>query len=246
MENYFCDYWNAYKLGSDQVGQKAFSISMLQKNNISVPNGIVFPSGKTASLFECSETERKIIAEKIVNYLPKSRFAVRSSAVGEDSGLLSWAGCFETYLDVVEDDLMDKILLCVRSSRNERVKSYARLHNTELLTKVAVIVQEYIPAEYNGICFTANPITNNDQQMIIEYQEGTSGSVVGGNGKPYTIIIEKNEKGFGNEIKIRSFLKELIVISEKIESLWNCPMDIEWVTISGAIIITQARPLTTF
>lgn len=242
MGNYFCDYRNAYKLGIDQVGQKAFSISVLQKNNISVPNGIVFPTEKASSLFGCSETERKIIVEKIVNYLPESRFAVRSSAVGEDSGILSWAGCFETYLDVVKDDLIDKILQCVQSSGNERVKSYAKLHNTELLTKVAVIVQEYIPADYSGICFTANPVTNNGQQMIIEYQEGTSGSVVGGNGKPCTIIIEK---GFGNEIKIRPFMKELIVISEKIESLWNCPMDIEWVTVSGEIIITQARPLTT-
>lgn len=234
----FYDYEKAYENGVNLIGGKAFSVCQLKKNNIEVPRGVIIPYSMCNLLLQYSEYEREKFVTQLIESLPFENFAVRSSAIGEDSKTLSWAGCFETFLEVKKEDLLVKIVECINSLNNDRVKSYAKLHDTAPLKKIAVIVQEYIPADYNGICFTVNPITDNADQMVIEYQEGKSGSVVGGNGNPNTLIVENN-------LVFPSFLENVVLISRKIERIFGCPMDIEWVIFSGKLIITQARPLTT-
>lgn len=46
--------------------------------------------------------------------------------------------------------------------------------------EMTVIVQEMVDSEISGICFTINPITGNDKEMLIEVGEGLGEKIVSG------------------------------------------------------------------
>ena len=55
---------------------------------------------------------------------PSGRFAVRSAMTGEDSAADSFAGQFDTMLNVPADDLHSAVLRCVASAYSERSLLY--------------------------------------------------------------------------------------------------------------------------
>ena len=138
--------------------------------------------------------------------------AVRSSATVEDSSIASWAGELESYLNVSQKDLLEKIKKCWASLFTPRALFYAfekkiiktlRLGKIRAMTckelkechpvSVAVIVQRMVQSEVSGICFTAHPVTKNRNQMIIEAGWGLGEAIVGGKITPDTYVIEKFE-----------------------------------------------------
>ncbi len=90
-------------------------------------------------------------------------FAVRSSALSEDSALASFAGEFESLLDVRLDDDIRAAIQAVRLSRySARVNAYRQaqgLDGDDL--SMAVIIQKLIQPDFSGVLFTADPLTGN-------------------------------------------------------------------------------------
>ncbi len=85
-----------------------------------------------------------------------SAFAVRSSALSEDSAQASFAGAFETILDVRTDAEIREAIDTVRRSRlSERVVAYSRARGMATDHAIAVVVQRLIRAEFSGVLFTA-------------------------------------------------------------------------------------------
>src|SRR5690606_24576233 len=80
------------------------------------------------------------------NHLGKT-YAVRSSAVDEDGTRFSFAGQFETYLNITFHDLSEKIKGVWRSAATDRVRKYRKENNLSVHLGIAVIVQEMIDAE---------------------------------------------------------------------------------------------------
>lgn len=242
------NYQEAYDKGENIVGGKAFSIAKLYVNGVKVPNGIIFPYQNWELLRE-NKTEymNSYIIKNITDTIKCDKYAVRSSAVGEDSKQCSWAGCFETVLNIKEDELKNAIWVCGNSLYSKRVEAYSKLHkDIPKIRYMGILIQEYISADWSGVCFSANPITKNKDELIIECQIGKSGSVVGGYGEPITVILNKyeniQEKKYEIPIEIIKLVKENV---EKISSIWNCEVDVEWVIKDNKIIITQTRPITT-
>ena len=58
------------------------------------------------------------------SFPPEARVAVRSSAVGEDSGRDSFAGQLDTFLYVSRGDLLARVADCVASAYTERALAY--------------------------------------------------------------------------------------------------------------------------
>jgi pyruvate,water dikinase len=95
--------------------------------------------------------------------------AVRSSGTKEDGNEDSFAGQFDTYLFVTKEKLIEQILECHASVKSDRILAYCASKgiNPDDI-KVAVVVQKMVNSESAGVCFTANPITGNSDEVMIE------------------------------------------------------------------------------
>src|SRR5690606_36913757 len=105
-------------------------------------------------------------------------FAVRSSAQGEDGLEHSFAGMFETYLNVSRADLLIAIEKCRRSAKSDRVRAYAASANIpESALDVSVVIQQMLAPRCAGVVFTAHP-NGNINQMLVETAPGLGDAVV--------------------------------------------------------------------
>jgi phosphoenolpyruvate synthase/pyruvate phosphate dikinase len=108
--------------------------------------------------------------------------AVRSSAIGEDSGTASFAGIFDTYLGVSGPDrVLRAVQQCWASLFNARAVAYrlrAGLDHRDMPMAVGVI--ELIHARASGVAFSAHPVTGKTDRIVIETNWGWGEAVVQG------------------------------------------------------------------
>jgi len=118
--------------------------------------------------------------------------AVRSSATHEDLPEASFAGQFDTYLNVVSlRDVEKKVIACWSSLFNPRALAYLHHHNVSPLeTAMAVIVQQQVPAEASGVLFTLNPLTGREEEMLVEASWGLGQAVVSGKVTPDRYVLD--------------------------------------------------------
>jgi phosphoenolpyruvate synthase/pyruvate phosphate dikinase len=119
--------------------------------------------------------------------------AVRSSAIGEDSGTASFAGIFDSYLGVSGPDrVLDAVRACWASLFNTRAVSYRLrngLHYADMPMAVGVI--ELIHARASGVAFSAHPVTGKTDRVVIETSWGWGEAVVQGLVTPDHIEVGK-------------------------------------------------------
>jgi len=115
--------------------------------------------------------------------------AVRSSATAEDLPDASFAGQHETFLNVTEADLIDRISECWASLFAERAVHYRTNQGFDHATvDIAVVVQQMVEAEKSGVLFTRHP-SSGDRQMIVESAWGLGEAVVSGAVSPDHYVI---------------------------------------------------------
>ena len=174
------------------AGGKGGTLSRLFQAGYPVPDGFVI----LPSAFE-KESLKPDAWHEIQDQLSAARrkngqvaFAVRSSAVAEDSAFASFAGEFETVLDVHSDDAIRAAILQVHNSRmSERVQAYSKAKGMAGLQEIAIVVQKLIRAEISGILFTADPVTGNHSIMTGNYIYGFGEELVSGEAEPYTFTL---------------------------------------------------------
>ena len=125
----------------------------------------------------------------------KPSVAVRSSAIDEDGGFASFAGQYETYLNLEGDAAVAAaVLRCWHSTRAERVTEYRQRAGLALdRLEMAVLVQELVPADSSAVIFSANPVTQNRGEVVINASWGLGESIVGGTVTPDTFTIDKRD-----------------------------------------------------
>jgi pyruvate,water dikinase len=94
------------------------------------------------------------------------RFAVRSSGATEDLPDASYAGLYESFLDVPPDRLGEAVRACFAAAGSERVLAYHRRRGGAQLS-MAVLVQRMIDPVAAGVAFTAHPVTGARDQTIV-------------------------------------------------------------------------------
>jgi len=119
--------------------------------------------------------------------------AVRSSAIGEDSGTASFAGIFDTYLGVSgKDRVLAAIRQCWASLFSTRAIAYrlrAGIDHRDMPMAVGVI--ELIHARASGVAFSAHPVTGKTDRIVIETSWGWGEAVVQGLVTPDHIEVGK-------------------------------------------------------
>ena len=118
--------------------------------------------------------------------------AVRSSGTAEDSAAFSFAGLHDTILDVLSiEDIERAILRCWSSLWNDRAIAYRREGGPELdQASMAVVVQQLVRSDVSFVVFTADPISNRDDRLVITASYGLGEAVVSGLVTPDVIVID--------------------------------------------------------
>ena len=109
-----------------------------------------------------SENLKKLIREKFIypnlENINFEKSAIRSSANLEDGDKYSFAGMFETYLDIDKSEIIDKIILCLQSMYSKRTIKYMMMQDIDIKSlKMDIIIQKMVYPQYSGILFSSNP-----------------------------------------------------------------------------------------
>ncbi len=136
------------------------------------------------------------------------RVAVRSSATAEDAAEYSFAGMFETVLNVgTPEQLHDALRRCWASALGERVLVYRARQRLPLAMPVAVVVQRMVDAEKSGVMFTADPASGDRSHIVIEGVWGLGEAIVQGAVTPDHYVLDKaSSRTLTSEVAAKEFL----------------------------------------
>ncbi|NLG02624.1 MAG: phosphoenolpyruvate synthase [Clostridia bacterium] len=206
-------------------------------------------SEKIIALFDRIRLSDEIIHEIKLNTREDLRYAVRSSGTKEDLANYSFAGQYETFLNVSPDELQGQIIKCYQSMFSEVILNYLLNHRIDFTDlKMSVIIQEMVPSEYSGICFTINPMSGNDKEMLIEVGEGLGENIVNGKVAPeqyfYNWYQQEYRYDGTNHFLDKNMLKQMTAVFLKIQLLFGYPCDIEFAIYQNQLYILQARKIT--
>jgi pyruvate,water dikinase len=215
-------------------GHKAATLAVLRSLGFDVPDGFVIPAGVQAS--------RDDIAVALTR-LGDGPVAVRSSGVAEDLPDASFAGQYDTLLNVRgAEAVLDAAAACVKSAHDGRIESYGRV-----VRPMAVLVQQMVEAEVAGVAFSANPLTGNRDEVRVSATLGLGDKLVSGAldadewlvTHEHATVISLPQKAIGLEA-----VRQVASLARKAEAARLAPQDIEWAIAGDRLWLLQSRPIT--
>lgn len=184
-----------------------------------------------------------------------SGWAVRSSAVAEDSDTASFAGIYDSVLNVTEAQLWDAIQSCWASWGSDRANAYRQRLGLSHTPLMAVVIQHMVPAQCAGVAFTVDPMSGDTAQMVVNAASGLGVGVVSGVVEPEQYRLSKTPEVRVLDIRLHPATTSPLLTSEitatlgtqllRIETLCGTPQDVEWAWDGQQCWIVQSRPITT-
>ena len=228
------------------AGGKGGTLAQLYQRGYPVPDGFVVLTkafNEDGLLPEAWEQ----VKEKLNQLREGSAkaFAVRSSALSEDSSETSFAGEFETVLGVQsEEEILEAIKTVWRSKNSERVQTYSEIHGLDHEHEIAVIVQSLVDSEYAGVLFTVDPVTGK-HSMLGNYVEGLGDKLVSGEADAQGFTFERPDGTYQGPKDLEPYGVEIYQTALKLEKDLSAPQDIEWAVAENKFYLLQSRPITT-
>jgi phosphohistidine swiveling domain-containing protein len=140
--------------------------------------------------------------------------AVRSSGTAEDLEGASFAGQYDTFLDVRGGEaLLEAVRRCWASMWNARVTAYRQNKGFDHgEAGIAVVVQKMIEPEVAGVMFVGNPMNARADEIVINASWGLGEMVVSGSVTPDEYIVGRDSL----KVKGRTLgSKELRVVRDR-------------------------------
>jgi pyruvate,water dikinase len=212
------------------------------------------------------------VGKRILDSLPPFEdWAVRSSAIQEDTDDAAFAGAAESYLFVKREDVLAKVVENWASFWLPRGIQYRRAHglgSSEL--RPATLIQRMVQAEKSGVIFTRNPVTSADE-IVINAVYGLGEGAVSGLAEADAYATRKpdgEEVGLAHvarkrrqvspagvgpvpkplrsrRVLTRGQTRGLSKAALSLERHFGKALDVEFSIVDGRIVILQARPITT-
>ncbi|MFA7119863.1 MAG: PEP/pyruvate-binding domain-containing protein [Bacilli bacterium] len=206
------------------VGGKMYGLAVLNSKGIKVPYSMAIPVG-----VEVTKKDLAIFEEKFDSY------SIRSSADIEDGEKNSFAGMFDSYLDVNYKDMIENINKVKGSVNNERLKNYIAINELND-PQMAVVIQSFKEPEFAGVW-----VGNSDTDGVLEWVEGNGEKLVSGSSNPNTEIWRDGNCN-SDTLKVNGIPvgQTLLEYQSKIGS----NADFEWMILDGELIMLQFRPVT--
>ncbi|NOX87136.1 MAG: hypothetical protein GXO86_14460 [Chlorobi bacterium] len=219
-----------------QGGGKARGLAMLKHFGMNIPETYVLLQNSPGEL------------EEFLKALPGDKpFAVRSSAEAEDGAEHSYAGQFETYLNVKgKKALLKAVNACFDSARSHTVESYKTNFQTGNGAGMNVIIQEMIEPAVSGVLFTADPVKQRHDLIAISVTEGIGEALMSGHkaGENFSFYKYSHQYPESKLIK-KEWFAALVDKALEIEKKYGAPADIEWaIDKNGKLWWLQLRPVT--
>jgi pyruvate,water dikinase len=230
------------------AGGKGSMLSRMFQSGYPVPIGfVILPSAfKENKLEDVAWNKIKSNLKEMRKNNHEALFAVRSSALSEDSAQASFAGEFETFLNVkTDEEIREAIYKVFKSRESERVKAYSSVQKIEQLHQIAVVIQLMIKADISGVLFTADPITGSHEYMTGNLVFGLGEQLVSGETNAYPFKIKRPKRDYYGPDEFKKYASELYKYASKLQKEYGMHQDIEWAVEKGKLYILQARPITT-
>ena len=219
----FCLNIEAYKRFIGENNLNATIEELLTSSELNEYKRIEQRAKKIRNLIKHSEIPQEIIEEikKARTLLDCERFVIRSSAIAEDLEDASFAGQYDSYLNLRElEEILYHIKKCYASLWTTRAISYRIKNNIPPKDiAIAILVQEMVPSQVSGVLFTVNPISGNKSEMLIESNFGLGESIMSGKTTPDQFIVKWNEnKSSSIEILNKQIGKKDCIIEPNTEN----------------------------
>lgn len=255
-------------------GGKAVALGSAIRSGLPVPPGVALTTDLVDAIARGDPAAHDRLAQAATEL--GGPFAVRSSAVGEDSTAASFAGQHATVLNVVGIARASEAVGVVwRSARSESAVAYRERAGADATVRIGVIVQRLIAADVAGVLFTSDPVTG-ARELVVEASWGLGEAVVQGLVIPdryriapdgevlartpgwKTVAVRLRDGGDTYEEAVEDALVEQLCIGDpELQAIHELatacdrvfgpgPHDIEWAVQSDVLYLLQRRPVTTF
>ncbi|MDQ5935492.1 MAG: rifampicin phosphotransferase [Cyanobacteriota bacterium erpe_2018_sw_21hr_WHONDRS-SW48-000092_B_bin.40] len=213
------------------------------KNNLSDLAERIRQSAQSAQL------NLELLASDNYHLGASNSLAVRSSAQGED-GEKSFAGQLVSFLNVPQEQLLDKIFQVFASGFERRVLAYRKLNRLGDAVIPSVVVQKMIAADSAGVIFSHDPVNGDSfdkRNALVAITSGLADKLVNGEIDGTTIYLSRQTNALhtANVLLSTAQMERLLTLLGQCEKIFTSPQDIEFAAAAGEIYLLQARAITT-
>ena len=243
-------------VGIETVGGKAISLFALTRRGFRVPRFIVisadaYRSSVSGKVSPQLRAQLRVALASIDGL--DQEYAVRSSGLAEDSADFSYAGVFETVLGVRgEDAIVSAVEHCWASHRGSIAEAYRAQRGVVEDSSMAVVVQRLVRAEWAGVSFSADPLTQALSVCVINSSQGLGEDLMSGRVNPEEIRIESatgrildHRVPAGTTPLPGKFRDEVLRQTRAAAEAFGFPQDLEWAIEGDELFQLQSRPITT-
>lgn len=241
-----------------KAGMKAAVLGDLVRSGFPVPDGFVVTTAALAAALAGAEPGVAVdalplpdeLVEQVGAALEKmgdGPVAVRSSGVSEDLAGSSFAGMYDSYLNVSgAASVLDAVRKCWASGFSARIRAYHQdfLDNPP---QVAVLVQRMVPATAAGVSFSVNPVTGRRDEITVSAVSGLGDKLMSGESTADEWTVRSGVaslvSGGGQAIDETTVLRVAELVTALAQHA-GCPQDVEWAIADDVVNVVQARPVT--
>lgn len=252
----------------ETAGSKAGHLGALREAGFPVPDGFVvksaafgrFVAQAALPVLPATDAQEAALAAPVPADIARAireayralgggRVAVRSSGLAEDLADATFAGQYETVLDVEGED---EVVLAVRrawaSVFAPRVAAYLGARHAAG-GAMAVLVQRMVAARAAGVAFGADPITGARDVVSISAVPGLGEALVSGTTDADEWVVEAagpRQKRSGHDVLVAAQAGAVAALTRPVmDHFGGAPQDIEWaIDARGELALLQARPMT--
>jgi len=216
-------------------GGKAARLGRLIEAGMPVPDGFVVRAAALADGRLDARTRAEVLAAHA--RLGAQRVAVRSSGANEDGSEKSYAGVFESILDVEPAGLETAMEKVAHSWTGARVEAYSNARESG-----GIVVQAMVPAEWAGVLFSEHP--GEAGTCAVEMVAGLGDDLVAGRADPKSFRLGRASGRLLDGARPPVDLTPLFALGRRVEALFGTPQDVEWAFAGGRFRLLQARDVT--
>ncbi|MEM9386782.1 MAG: PEP/pyruvate-binding domain-containing protein [Pseudomonadota bacterium] len=232
-----------------RAGAKAATLASLQQHFDIPPILVIAPGAFAQGALHSSITDTLV---EQLTHLGPGPYAVRSSAREEDGAAAAHAGQFLSLLNVAADDVADAALRVWRSGFADNVLAYRRAQGLDDAPQPpAVLVQAMVPAVAAGVAFSADPVSGDQDTVVISATRGLADRLVSGevDGDQYWVAADDTLRShLASEEAVLSpeRRREVAALARRARNVLGAEQDVEWAySPDGTLYLLQSRPITT-
>lgn len=220
---------------ADVVGYKSLNLFLSNESGINVPKFHILSFDAVSELFFKDKNKLSNLIQSLCQRISpslQSKFLIRSSCIFEDSPKHFYAGYFKSFL-LYSDKPIEAITNFIEFNSRKNYQG-------------SILLQEFINAEYCGVCMIGDINYSNSKHLVIEYSKGSINHATLGSSQisrfVYDITLEEfiGEKSVMNNAS-DNFQFDFVNWFKSIENKFSSPTYLEWGYKDNDFFLYQLR-----